>query len=173
MSAGPIFFISGAPGVGKSTTGVALSKRFEKAVLFNIDYFRQLVVQGVAHPVPRWTEEVGRQFALAHVAVGKAAQVYSEAGFAVIAEHASHPHHLELFVKEAPSAKVACLYASVEKNHERNLGRTGKSFEPETLNGVIEMLAPSLYVECAEAGYATLNTTDLQVEDAVAWILNL
>jgi tRNA uridine 5-carbamoylmethylation protein Kti12 len=170
---GPIYFITGCPGVGKTTTAIELAQRFEKAIHFNIDYFRAMVISGVAHPIPTVTKETQRQFALAHTAVGKAAKVYSDAGFAVIAEHCTFPDNYHLFLAEAPTAKVLCLHADAQTNHQRNQERTERSFDPNDLNQAIDSMAEMLYTHYEKLGYPTYNNTHKDVEDAVEIILKL
>jgi cytidylate kinase len=167
MSKAPIFFISGAPGVGKSTTARALANHFEKSILFDIDYFRSLVVKGLRQPTSGWDDEVESQFRLAHEAVGKVAKTYSDAGFAVIAEHCSGPEMVETFIKSAGLTVVVCLRASMETNLARNLMRTNKSFDPKDIEHFVLSLGDSLFLEFEQAGYPVLDTTKLSVEEVL------
>lgn len=49
-------FVTGAPGVGKSTVGRALAERFERAFFLDLDAFRANVVRGLAQPSAGWSE---------------------------------------------------------------------------------------------------------------------
>ena len=50
----PIFLITGAPAVGKTTTGRALASRFAKSLHIPVDDVRRMVVSGVRHPGSAW-----------------------------------------------------------------------------------------------------------------------
>lgn len=170
---GQIFFLSGAPGVGKSTTAKAIAKRFEKSVHFDIDYIRSLVISGLKQPTDGWDEETERQFHLAHAAVGQMAKVYSEGGFTVVAEHCSSPKDVKTFVENAGKAIVVCLKSDLQTNLERNLMRTEKSFDPKDIEHFVYSLGDSLYKEHKQAGFAVLDTTHLFIEQAVDEIVSL
>lgn len=170
----PIFFISGAPGVGKSTTAQHLAARFDKAFRIDLDYFRQYVVKGLVQPSEgEWTDEHTLQFNLAHIAAGKCAQTYAEAGFAVVVEHCSNPDTVALFVKEAPSATVVCLRTDLQTNLERNLTRTNKSFDPKDIEHFVYGLNEWIPNQFRERGLLVLENTNLDVDQAVDAILGL
>lgn len=170
---GPIYFLTGAPGVGKSTTARALADRFEKAVLFDIDYFRKLVVKGLSEPSQNWTDETTLQFHLAHVAVGQSAKTYSDAGFAVIAEQCSSPESIQTFLKYAGPSQVVCLKAEMQANLRRNRERENKSFDPMDIEHFVLALGDKMHREHHAAGFAVLDTTDLSTEETVDRILSL
>ena len=168
---GPIYFLSGAPGVGKSSTAKALANRFEKSVLIDIDYFRKLVLKGRSEPSANWTDETTRQIELAHIAVGKVAKTYSDAGFAVVAEHCSSPDSIQLFVDQAGPTKIFCLKAEMPTNLERNRNRQGKSFDPADIEHFVLSLGDSMHKEHHHAGINVLDTTNLTSEQTVEAIL--
>ncbi|HLO97930.1 MAG TPA: AAA family ATPase [Fimbriimonas sp.] len=174
LTKGRIFFISGCPGVGKSTIAKEIASRFEKGVHIDVDYIRLSVVSGLALPEPgKWTEEHTLQFKLAHIAAGKQAKTYADSGFAVVAEHCSHAQYIEAFLAEAPDSRVIALTADLEENQVRNSLRTSGSFDYPSLVPVIEMLNRSMAIEHAEAGYPIVNTTGQTVEHSAETILKL
>ena len=168
---GAIFFITGAPGVGKSTVARALAQHFERSILFDIDYFRSLVVKGLRQPTSGWDEETAAQFRLAHEAIGKVAKTYSEAGFAVIAEHCSFPDNVGTFLEQAGPAVVVCLKSDMETNLARNLMRTNKSFDPKDIEHFVLKMGDSLFLEHQKAGFPVIDNTNLTVEEAINRIL--
>jgi hypothetical protein len=58
-------------------------QRFARGVHLPVDDLREMVVSGIAHPVPTWTEETTRQFGLARGNAVLMARRYSSVGFAV------------------------------------------------------------------------------------------
>lgn len=170
----PIFFISGCPGVGKSTTAQHLANRFDKAFRIDLDYFRQYVVRGLIQPSEApWNDEIQLQFELAHTAAGLCARTYADAGFAVVVEHCSNPQFVDLFLKGAPEATAVCLVSDLPTNLERNLLRTNKSFDPKDIEFFVYDLNQAIADEFRKSGLFVLDNTNLDVEGAVDAILNL
>ena len=170
----PIFFISGCPGVGKSTTAQHLANRFEKAFRIDLDYFRQYVVRGLVQPSDApWNDEIQLQFELAHIAAGRCARTYAEAGFAVVIEHCSNPHMVELFLREVPDATIVCLVADLDTNLQRNLLRTNKSFDPKDIEFFVYELNQQMANEFRAKNLDVLENTNLDIEEAVDAILAL
>jgi len=170
---GRIFFLSGAPGVGKSSTAAALSARFEKAFRIDLDYFRQYVVSGIVHPGRGDDEECHRQFCLAHEAAGKCARIYSDAGFTVVVEHCSFPDTVERFVREAGPSTVVCLRCALETNLGRNLLRTNKSFYPKDIEHFVHELNGAIWPAFLERGWNVLENDSYEIEDTVNQILGI
>lgn len=170
---GRIFFLTGAPGVGKSSTAVALAARFEKAFQIDLDYFRQYVVSGLRQPTQGYDEECHRQFCLAHEAAGKCAKTYSDAGFAVVIEHCSFPDTIKLFVQEAGPTTVVCLTCGLGPNLQRNLLRTNKSFDPKDIEHFVETLNPLMAHEFSSRGLPVLDNENLEIEESVNQILRI
>jgi tRNA uridine 5-carbamoylmethylation protein Kti12 len=56
-----IFLLSGMPAVGKSSVSKALMQRFDKGVHIPVDDLRAMVVSGMVHPVPTWTDAAAAQ----------------------------------------------------------------------------------------------------------------
>lgn len=169
---GRIFFISGAPGVGKSSTAAALAASFEKAFRIDLDYFRQYVVSGLRQPTRGYDEECHRQFCLAHIAAGKCAKTYSDAGFAVVVEHCSFPDTVRLFVQEAGPATVVCLKCGLDTNLARNLLRKDKSFDPKDIEQLVNQLNPTIHPEFASRDLPVLDNENVEIEQIVNTILN-
>ena len=160
--------------MGKSTVAKALANRFGRAIHLDIDSFRLMVVKGIALPMPgNWNEETARQFDLAHIAAGQTANVYASAGFAVIAEHASHTPYIQSFLAHSGSAIVVSLTADLSTNQARNSARTSDSFDYEGLGFVIQMLNETMPEEHRTAGFPVLDTTNNSVEETVDQILKL
>jgi chloramphenicol 3-O-phosphotransferase len=137
----PIFLLSGTPASGKSSVTKTLMQRFARGVHIAVDDLREMVVSGIAHPMPEWTPETARQFSLARGNAVLMARRYSSAGFAVaiddvfsqrdfVADYALHftdvlPHRVLLL----PRLEVAL---------RRNAERSYKDFHPDILVTVIE-----------------------------------
>ncbi|MEI7575694.1 MAG: AAA family ATPase [Armatimonadota bacterium] len=170
---GRIFFISGAPGVGKSTTAKALAERYEKAFRIDLDYFRQYVVSGLRQPTQGYDEECHRQFCLAHIAAGQCARTYSDAGFAVVIEHCSFPDSIELFVREAGATTVVCLTCALEVNLERNLLRTEKSFDPKDIEHFVHDLNGAIWPQFAQRGWTVIENGNQKLAVTVDGILEI
>ena len=170
MKPGRIYFLTGAPGVGKSTTANALANRFRKSIRFDVDYFRALVVSGLKQPTSGWDEETETQFRLAHRAVGAVAKTYSDAGFTVVAEHCSGYDLVQEFLDYSEGGIVVCLKSKLETNLARNLMRTNKSFDPKDIEHFVLSMGDLLYREF-EGRMRILDTTHLTVSEAVKEIL--
>ena len=169
---GAIFFLTGPPGVGKSTIAKSLARRFEKSIYFDIDLMRLRVVKGLSLPAPGdFSEETRKQFDLAHVATGQAAAIYAAAGFSVIAEHSSHSNYIESFVNHSGPSQIISLTSDLTTNLSRNSFRTSARFDYSSLEFVIPMLNKGFRKEHAESGYRLIDTTDLTIEDVVSMIL--
>ena len=166
-----IFLLAGCPGSGKTTTALALMGRFERGVRISVDDLRAQVVSGIAHPIPEWTDETGRQFALARRSAGWMAREYAAAGFAVAVEDVGGPGELEPIVAGLSPTRVL-LHPSAEACVERARTRTGKDYDPTRLCAAIPGIHAWIEAEHAGTeGWLRLDTTTMDLATVVDRIL--
>ena len=169
----PVFLISGTPASGKSSVSLALMQRFVRSVHLPVDNLREMVVSGIAHPVPAWTEETARQFGLARGNAALMARRYSSAGFAVAIDdvcssrdfHADYEAHFA----DAQPYRVLLL-PRLEVVLRRNSERTHKDFHHETLISVIRYLHAE-YTAMDTRNWLVVDSSELTVEETVNLIL--
>lgn len=172
---GPVFLITGTPGVGKSSVAGALMRRFPFGFYVPVDDLREWVVSGIAHPTPVWTEETGRQFGIARRAVVELARIYADEGFAVAVDDVLLPGEgEEVYERELAGYVVhkVFLWADLEVTLGRNRDRTNKYFDTLGLEDLIrrlhEWMDPAGY---AEARWVVVDSTQLGAEETVDEIL--
>lgn len=173
--AGPIFVITGTPGSGKTSVARALAGRFPFGLHVPVDDLREWVVSGLAHPVPSWTAETGRQFRLARRAAAQLARLYAEAGFAVVVDDVIFPAEArELFAEPLAGLPVhqILLRPSLDVALARNAARTTKGFEPallaDTIRGLHSAMGEPVW---AEARWLVVDSSWLSVAATVDAIL--
>jgi chloramphenicol 3-O-phosphotransferase len=173
---GPIFLLTGTPGSGKSSVAVALARRFPLGMHIPVDDLREWVVSGIAHPVPDWTEETARQFALARAGAADLARRYAGAGFAVIIDDVIFPGEAGVTFGEALRGEAlhrVALRPRLEVALARNAARTTKTFDTAMLVPTILALDRAMAAQpYAAMGWHVIDTSDLDTEETVDAILD-
>jgi adenylylsulfate kinase-like enzyme len=169
MARPAIWLISGAPGAGKSAVSDALCRRFELAVHIPVDDIRDWVRSGFASPV-EWTNETGRQFALARRGAARIAADYADAGFMAIVDDVVRESDLNQYtdyIGEAELRKVL-LSPSLETALTRNSAPLRKLFDARILEAACRSLHPLLLSEnTTERGWIVVDSTTLDVEQTI------
>jgi broad-specificity NMP kinase len=174
---GPIFFVTGVPGCGKTTVCRALLGRFPRGVHVSVDDLRLAVVSGFVLPDFAWPPEVDEQFRLARETATDMARRYAAAGFAVAVDDCLGPQHAPAIdtshyggLLEEPSVVRVVLRPSLDVVLERNRSRG---------NALADFLAqaiPTLYdvqERGLRVGWASIDTSELTVDETVERVLDL
>jgi len=172
-----IFFLAGAPAVGKSTTAYALATRFQKSVHIPVDNVRNMVVSGLVNPGDNWSEALIEQLALARENVTRMAITYNEADFFVVIDDFWDPNsqlleYHRLF--QHPNIHKILLYPSRQAAEERNQKRSGSGEGSEYIATGIRAVYEHLQMEIPNLkrqGWTVVDTTDKSVEATVNHIL--
>ncbi len=172
---GPIWLITGVPGSGKTSVARALMRRYPYGLHVPVDDLREWVVSGIAHPVPTWTEETGRQFALARHAAASLARIYADAGFAVALDDVIFPAESEATFGDplrGYAVQTVLLQPRLEVALTRNAARTTKGFDTSVLETTIRDLDRAMAEQpFVEAGWLVVDNSDLSLEGTVDAIL--
>jgi predicted kinase len=171
----PLFLLTGTPGCGKTTTAAALMRRFAFGLHIPVDDLREWVVAGIAHPVPAFTEETGRQFRLARSAAAQMAASYADAGFAVAIDDVVHEPDAQACYVAALAPRTVhkiLLQPDLEVALARNATRTNKNFDTALLTEAIRGNHRSLREQNRlDRGWTVIDTSSLSVEETVDIIL--
>lgn len=163
--------IAGPPGAGKSTVATALLQRFALGLHIPVDDLREWVVSGIAHPVPNWTEETSRQFSLARAAAVQTAQIYANAGFAVVIDDiVSMAEATALYAEPLQHYAVhyTLLLPTLDTVLARNAQRRTKAFDTRMLDSPIRSIHRWMADQDAGAhGWQLIDTSILSVEETV------
>lgn len=165
-----IFVISGSPGAGEGAVSRALAERFPGGVHVPVDDLRELVVSGMAHPVPDWTPETTCQFRLARENAACIARNYAKDGFVVALDDVIVP-------PDGPFSSLEphriLLRPSLETLLSRNASRTNKTFDPEFLESTIRSLHAALEAvpDAALKDWFVLDSSVLTLPETVDRIL--
>lgn len=153
----------------------ALSRRFPFGIHVPVDDLREWVTSGIAHPVPVWTEETGRQFRLAREAAADIARRYAAAGFAVVIDDVIAPNEAQSLLVDPLAGHpvhTLLLQPDVEVAIARNAARTSKDFDPRILVETIRTLHRHFDQQPFHTmGWITIDNAALDVEQTVDEIL--
>jgi adenylylsulfate kinase-like enzyme len=172
----PIFLITGTPGSGKSSVARALLQRFDFGLHLPLDDLRDFVVSGIAHPVPDWSQETGRQFRLARMSAATTAKLYARNGFAVVIDDVISSDDVSSIFKplfaEFDFHKIF-LQPRLEVALERNRTRTNKNFDPSFLEEPIRQIYAWMSAQELPNDWLRLDSTELNLEQTVDTVLEL
>lgn len=169
----PIFLLVGAPAVGKSTTSHALAKHFQKSIHIPVDDLREMVVSGLVLPGPEWGQELTEQIALARENATRMAISYSKAGFVVVIDDfwdtLSQLREYDSLAYESNFYRVL-LFPNQQTAEARNMKRDGSPYIADGIRIVYEQLEKD-FPNRQRQGWVVVDTTEKNIEDAVARIL--
>lgn len=110
-----VFLITGPAGAGKSSVSNELAKKFEKSVVIDVDFLRNMIISGRVRPWP-WSEEVKIQMSLAVKNTCDLAHNFLQAGYTVIINDVARTTLLSLYKEyfSDKELKIFLLLPTVE-----------------------------------------------------------
>lgn len=121
-------------------------RRFPFGLHIPVNDLREMVVSGIAHPMPEWSPETSRQFRLARTAAAQQARLYATQEFAVAIDDVIGPSEvavLETEFLESLEVYKLLLRPRLEIVLKHNTARTGKDFDTAALELAIHRLYES------------------------------
>ena len=172
-----IYFLAGAPSVGKSTTAHALAAQFQKSMHIPVDNLREMVVSGLLLPGGNWDQGLVEQLVLARESATQMAITYSKAGFTVVIDDFWDPNNRLLeytHLFQEPNVHKILLFPSQQVAEERNLKRSGSGEVSEYIAGGIRAVYENLQTDVANLelqGWIVADTSNKTTEATVNHIL--
>lgn len=104
-----VIVVTGVMAAGKSTVSQLLAERFTRGVHLRGDEFRRWVVSGRVDMSPQGDPEAERQLALRHTIAARSANIYSDAGFTVVAQDLFVGASLQPFLDQLTSRPLSLI----------------------------------------------------------------
>jgi len=164
-----IILITGNMAAGKSSVAQALAERLPQSVHLRGDVFRRMIVNGRAEMTASLSEEAERQLWLRYRLAAAAAELYVQAGFAVVYQDIiigpALTEVIAMYADHPLSVIVLCPRPDVIAAREAARAKTGYSDE-----AAIDRFDHVLRNETPRIGY-WLDNSDLTVAETVGRIL--
>ncbi|MFF2888254.1 AAA family ATPase [Paenibacillus sp. NPDC057967] len=137
-----IYIVTGAMASGKSTVAELLARRLERAVHLRGDTFRRMIVKGREEMLPEPSDEALRQLDLRYRLTASAADVYYEAGFAVVVQDVIVGPALVTFISRIKSRPVYLIVLAPDEEElaRREAQRGKKGYGIWTVAGLNRLL---------------------------------
>ncbi|MEN9561909.1 MAG: hypothetical protein RIR73_153 [Chloroflexota bacterium] len=172
-----IFFLAGAPAVGKSSTARTLAMQFQKSIHISVDSIRDMVVSGLKHPSSEWSQELIEQLALARESTSQMAITYNKAGFVVVIDDFWDPNNklqeYSLLFQEKNIHKILLFpnqLAAEERNIKRSGGGEASKYIADGIRAVYKHLEEDIPT-LKNQGWIIVDTTSKTIEATVEHIL--
>lgn len=128
----PIIFITGQPGVGKTTIARRIAGAVSKSICISLDDIRQMVRGGYVDPATNSWEVFEEQYVLSQKAVLELASVYVSAGFTVVIEGAVFEDTFDLFAQRYSASNLHLFLLTASKKELQKRKAQRKNNVPET-----------------------------------------